>query len=615
MSRTTDRILAEFFWPGVQSETKRFVKSCDICQRTVPRHLVGRAPLGTMPIIETPFSRVGIDIIGPLSPTSSKGNRYILTMVDFATRYPDAIALPSSESKVVAEGLMEMLSRVGLPREIVSDRGTSFMSSVMKEFSRLLSIRQLPTTPYHPMANGLVERFNGTLKQMLRRMSRESPKNWDRYLGPLLFAYREMPQKSTGYSPFELLYGRYVRGPMTILRDLWTNPKLDDATKSTYEYIVELRERLQRTCEIASQELAKAHVRQKTYYDRKAKKRDLSVGDKVLVLLPADHNKLILTWKGPFTVTDKKSPLDYAVDLGHRTTVFHINMLKKYELRNASDTSTTTAAAVTSIHQVEIEGTENLLHAPLAQAQNWKDVAVAPSLSREQRNQVNELLSAYHDIFSDLPGKTDVVECQLKLTTAQPIHVRQYPIPFAVKEAIEKEIQEMLRLGIIEKSTSAYQAPIVVVKKKDGTMRLCIDFRQLNNVVVPVAEPIPGANTMFARLTGRQYFSKFDFTKGYCQVQVPMASTSKEATAFSCDSGLYQFRVMPFGIKTALTVFNRLMREVVGDIPNVYYYFDDVLIATATWDEHMVTLRHVFQRVREARLTIKLSGSLLTTRV
>ena len=81
----------------------------------------------------------------------------------------------------------------------------------MKEVSRLLSMKQLVTTPYHPMCNGLVERFNGTMKQMLKRMCAERPKDWDRYLPALLFAYREVPQESLGFSPFELLYGRTVR--------------------------------------------------------------------------------------------------------------------------------------------------------------------------------------------------------------------------------------------------------------------------------------------------------------------------------------------------------------------------------------------------------------------
>ena len=94
------------------------------------------------------------------------------------------------------------------------------MSDVMKEVSRLLSIQNQVTTPYHPQANGLVERFNGTLKAMLKKLCVERPRDWDRYLESVLFAYREVKQESTGFSPFELLYGRTVRGPMTILQEL-----------------------------------------------------------------------------------------------------------------------------------------------------------------------------------------------------------------------------------------------------------------------------------------------------------------------------------------------------------------------------------------------------------
>jgi len=94
------------------------------------------------------------------------------------------------------------------------------MSNVMKEVSRLLSVKQLTTTPYHSQCNGLLERFNGTLKTMLKRMSAERPKDWDRYVDPLLFSYREVPQEDIGFSFFEMLYGHPIRGPMTILKQL-----------------------------------------------------------------------------------------------------------------------------------------------------------------------------------------------------------------------------------------------------------------------------------------------------------------------------------------------------------------------------------------------------------
>ena len=100
--------------------------------------------------------------------------------------------------------------------------GSQFTSALMKEVSRLLSFKQLVTSPYHPICNGLVERFNGTLKKMLTRMCAERPKDWDKYIDPLLFAYREVPQESLGFSPFELIYGWPVRGPMQVLRELWT---------------------------------------------------------------------------------------------------------------------------------------------------------------------------------------------------------------------------------------------------------------------------------------------------------------------------------------------------------------------------------------------------------
>ena len=111
---------------------------------------------------------------------------------------------------------------MGLPNEILSDCGAQFTSDLMREVCRLLSIKQLTTTPYHPQTNGLVERFNGTLKSIVKKLTAERPRDWDRYLPAALFAYREAPQESLGFAPFELMFGRTVRGPMAVLRELWT---------------------------------------------------------------------------------------------------------------------------------------------------------------------------------------------------------------------------------------------------------------------------------------------------------------------------------------------------------------------------------------------------------
>ena len=183
-------VLSSFYWPGVTAAVKKFGQSCDICQRVVPKGTTRKAPLGSPPLVDTPFSQVAIDLVGPISPASKAGNRSILTWVDYATRYPEAVALKGTEKERVAEALMDIFCRIVVPREILSDRGTQFTSDLMKEASRLLGVKQLHTTPYHPQANGLVERFNGVLKSVLKKMCEERPVDWDRYLAAALFAYR-----------------------------------------------------------------------------------------------------------------------------------------------------------------------------------------------------------------------------------------------------------------------------------------------------------------------------------------------------------------------------------------------------------------------------------------
>jgi len=163
--------------------------------------------------------------------------------------------------------LLEVYSRVGMPHEVLSDMGAQFVSELMQEISRLVSIKQLTTTPYHPMCNGLCERFNGTLKSMLKRMCSERPQDWGRYLPAILFAYREVPQDSLGFSPFELLYGRTIRGPMRILKELWTKNIETPEIKTTYQYVLDLKSRLETTYELAQEALTKSQARYKRYYD------------------------------------------------------------------------------------------------------------------------------------------------------------------------------------------------------------------------------------------------------------------------------------------------------------------------------------------------------------
>ena len=215
--------------------------------------------MGKMPLMGAPFQRVAIYLIGPLKPVSERGHMYILTLVDFATRYPEAVPLKRIDTESVAEALLEIFCRVGFPAEVLSDRGTQFTSDLMKEVCRLVSLKQVLTTPYHPHCNGLCDRINGVLKAMLRKMCDEQPNDWDRYVPAVLFAYREVPQASTGFSPFELLYGRTVRAPLKILKELWFGEAQGREEESTYQYVLELRNRLEETCKLARESLKRSH--------------------------------------------------------------------------------------------------------------------------------------------------------------------------------------------------------------------------------------------------------------------------------------------------------------------------------------------------------------------
>ena len=337
IKKTKDRIQTNFYWPGMQGDVTSFCRSCDVCQKTTAKGSVPRVPLGDMLLIDMPFRRVAVDLVGPISPPSEKGHRYILILVDYATRYPEAVPLKNIETETVAEALLDMYSRLGIPEEVPSDLGTQFVSKCMEEVSRLQSIKRLTTTPYHPICNGLVERFNGTLKKMLRRLCNEQPRQWLRFVNPLLFAYREATQEATGFSPFEL-YGRTVRGPVQILKELWTGETGGTEVKTSYQYVFELRERLNNTMKIAQEELLKSRRKNKALYDRRAKRREFQEGDKVLLLLPTATNKLLMQWKGPYEIMSRCGKgNDYRIEANKKVKTFHANMLKKYIERDDQD--------------------------------------------------------------------------------------------------------------------------------------------------------------------------------------------------------------------------------------------------------------------------------------
>ena len=250
--------------------------------------------------------------------------------------------LRTIDAENIAEELIKFFSRVGIPKEILTDQGSNFVSQLLTEIYRLLHIHPIRTTPYHPQTDGLVERFNKTLKSLLQRAAVDVGKDWDKLLPYLLFAYREVPQASTGFSPFELLYGRTVRGPLDVLRETWQTDRQSDV--SVLSHVLAMQEKLAHMTELVETNLKQAQQQQKRWYDRTAVEREFQTGDQVLVLLPTETSKLLARWQGPYQVLRRVGKVDYLVDMHDkrkRKQVLHINMLRKWHMPTVTATSYT----------------------------------------------------------------------------------------------------------------------------------------------------------------------------------------------------------------------------------------------------------------------------------
>ncbi|KAI2642954.1 Retrovirus-related Pol polyprotein [Labeo rohita] len=309
VANTIQRISDRFHRPGLEADVRGFCQACPTCQITAPR-TPPPSPLIPLPIIEVPFERIGMDLVGPL-PKSARGHEHILVVVDYATRYPEAVPLRKATAKAVAQELFLLASRVGLPAEILTDQGTPFMSRLMADFCRLLRVKQLRTTVYHPQTDGLVERFNQTLKQMLRRVAAEDKRDWDLMIPYVLFGIREVPQASTGFTPFKLLFGCQPRGLLDVAREAWEQQPAPHRT--VVEHIQQMRERIDRIMPLVREHLSKAQQAQQPHYNRVAQPREFQPGDRVMVLVPNSACKFLASWQGPYTVVEKLGPVTYRI--------------------------------------------------------------------------------------------------------------------------------------------------------------------------------------------------------------------------------------------------------------------------------------------------------------
>ncbi len=242
--------------------------------------------------------------------------------------------------------------------------------------------------------------------------------------------------------------------------------------------------------------------------------------------------------------------------------------------------------------------------------QDYIDQAVSSAQLHESvKPQLRELLQSNPEVCTPTTGRTKVLQHQIYSTVNVPMKQKPYRMSPTKQAIIREQLEEMLSSGIIEPSRSGWSSPVVLVPKKDGGHRFCVDYRKLNSFTENDAYPLPSTAEILESLAGSVIFTTVDLNSGYWQVE--MAPESKSKTAFITPSGLYHFNVMPFGLKNAPATFQRLTELVLGKLRGYccLVYLEDIIIYSSSVSQHFLDIQKVFNKLHQSGLTINMKKS------
>ncbi|OMH81800.1 Retrovirus-related Pol polyprotein from transposon [Zancudomyces culisetae] len=327
ISNTWEKVKLMFTGPNTFEIVKKVVNFCEVCQRFKggPKRRNEMVPITA----SEPFEILGIDAIGPISPVSRDGNRYIITAMDYYTKWPISKAVENIQTETIVHFLVyDVIMNHGVPRKLISDRGSGFISEIADEFYKFVGIEHHPTTSYRPQSNGQVERFNQTLKNVLSKLCWKDKENWDRYLWRAMLIARTMKHRILGVSPSKMLYGSNIRTPVTWTSEV-TNENETEAFKERLKF-VEVNLPVLR--DLASQKIIKNKEYEVQRYNKKVTVFKFKLLDKVLKKVEMPTSKFSAIWEGPYTIVRVLDKGTYIIrDEDNNLDQVNGDRLKKYK--------------------------------------------------------------------------------------------------------------------------------------------------------------------------------------------------------------------------------------------------------------------------------------------
>ena len=472
------------------------------------------------------------------------------------------------------------------------------------------------SSAYRPQSQGCLERFHQTLKNMLKKYCIEYERDWDENIDWMLFAIRECSQQSTGYSPFELLFGRPIRGPLKMLKDKLLHPT-PVPNLTVAKYIDNLRNKLTAVRELAAKNLKQAQELM-IKHQKHVKQRNFAEGDQVLVFFPIPGTPLKSKYSGPYVITKKLSPTNYVIQTPDRrkdSQLVHVNLLKEYVERTPGDSSQVQAVLHLCVKEDSMIISESDAEIPSPQG-NPRNSEVLEDLPRylniNPHDEISKLIKEFPSITSDIPGSCNILAHDIQLIDPNQKPIKQAPYrlnPYKT-QIMDKEVQYLLDNGLAEESISPWASPCILVPKADGTFRFCTDFRKVNNVTIMDSFPLPLIEELLDRVGKSKIITTLDLNKGYWQI--PLTTRAKEISSFITPRGLYSYTVLSFGLCNSAATFQRVINHVIRGLPGTAAYIDDLVVMADTKEQHVERLRILFERLAQAGLTLNLAKSKFT---